>query len=60
MDVELFINDLIAAMEQELMGPEGDVFLAGLGAMATLIAAAAIIGAIVFIINLGMLPVSVT
>lgn len=30
MGAEFFINDLVGAMEAELMSPNGDTFLAGL------------------------------
>ena len=52
MNAEMFINELVAAMEQEILGPNGDTFLNGLGAMAALAAGAALIGAIVFVIGL--------
>ena len=50
--VEMFINELIAAMEREIMGPEGDAFLAGLGVLAGLIVGVMAISAITFLINL--------
>ena len=52
MDVEMFINELVAALEAEIMGPEGDAFLAGLGALAAIVAGVMIIGAITFVISL--------
>ena len=36
MDAEIFINELVAAIEAELMGPNGDALLAGLGVIAGL------------------------
>ena len=37
MDAEIFVNELVAAMEAEFMGPNGDAFLTGLGAVAAFI-----------------------
>ena len=52
MDVEKFITELVAALEQEIMGPEGEIFAQGLGYMLAFFAGLAIISGIVFAINL--------
>ena len=51
-EIELFINELIAAMEQEIMGPNGDAFLSGLGAIFAIFAGIAAISVVTAIIRL--------
>ena len=50
-NIEMFINELVAAMERELMGPEGDTFLAGLGVLAGLVTAVIAISALTVLIR---------
>lgn len=52
MDAEMFINELVAAMEREIMGPDGDAFLAGLGAIAAIFAVVIAIALVTVIIRL--------
>lgn len=52
MDAEMFINELVAAMEAEIMGPNGDAFLTGLGAIAVLIVGIMVFAAVVALIRL--------
>ena len=51
-DIELFINELISALEREITGPNGDAFLEGLGVIFGLIVGALAVTAIGLIINL--------
>lgn len=51
-NIENFINELVAALEQEIMGPEGEIFAQGLGYMLAFFAGLAIISGILFAINL--------
>ena len=51
-NAEMFINELVAAFEREIMGPEGDVFLAGLGVIGGLIMTALAITAITWVVKL--------
>ena len=37
MNVEVFINELVAALENAIMGPDGDAILAGLGVLSALV-----------------------
>ena len=50
-NAEIFINDLVAALEREIMGPEGDLILEGLGYMAAFVAILAAISAVMFVIR---------
>ena len=51
-DIELFINELISALEREITGPNGDAFLEGLGVIFGLSVGALAVTAIGLIINL--------
>ena len=51
MIVEMFINELVAAFERELMGPQGDTFLAGLGVLSALVAGLILISVITVLIR---------
>lgn len=52
MNTEMFINELVAAMEAEIMGPNGDAFLAGLGTLAVLFTGVLIISLVTALIRL--------
>ena len=52
MTTEMFINELTAAMEREIMGPNGEEFLMGLGALAIIVTAMLAISAICALIHL--------
>lgn len=51
MNVEMFINELTAALEREIMGPDGDALLAGLGVLSALLVGLIVISVITFLIR---------
>ena len=52
MTTELYINELTAALEQAIMGPEGETILVGLGALAIVAAVTCVIFAVMALIHL--------